>query len=212
MSRFFDQLTELAGLYPINDAFIEALRQRVIRECSKVPVQVHKRMRAERRLELAACEAIVAMWQETYLDAWFPITMRRDWPRAICIIKGNTARISFSIGPETEDGGQEIEPVEFAVVRTPPNIISKALRAFNKRDPKAEREREFAPVGTPDGRPELKLNQPVDQKQAFRAQTAKKPIDSKAVMVAPKSERSTPPPLTERPPTAKPTRRAKLGR
>jgi hypothetical protein len=153
MSRFFEQLTELAGLYPISDTFIEALRQRVIRECSKVPVQVHKRGRAERRLELAACEAIVAMWQETYSDAWFPITLRPNWPRATCIIKGNTARVSFSIGPETDTDGQEIEPVEFPVVRTPPNIISKALKAFNSRDQKAERQKELAPVGTPDGRP-----------------------------------------------------------
>lgn len=152
MSRFFEQLTELSGLYPISDTFIEALRQRVIRECSKVPVQVHKRGRAERRLELAACEAIVAMWQETYSDAWFPITLRPNWPRATCIIKGNTARVSFSIGPETDTDGQEIEPVEFPVVRTPPNIISKALKAFNSRDQKTERAKELAPVGTPDGR------------------------------------------------------------
>lgn len=152
MSRFFEQLTELSGLYPISDTFIEALRQRVIRECSKVPVQVYKRGRAERRLALAACEAIVAMWQETYSDAWFPITLRPDWPRAICIIKGNTARVAFSIGPETDMDGQEIEPVEFPVLRTPPNIISKAMQAFSKRDPKAERPKELAPVGTPDGR------------------------------------------------------------
>jgi len=152
MSRFFEQLTELSGLYPISDTFIEALRQRVVRECSKVPVQVHKRGRAERRLELAACEAIVAMWQETYSDAWFPVTLRPNWPRATCIIKGNTARVAFSIGPETDTDGQEIEPVEFPVVRTPPNIISKAMAAFGKRDPKAERPKELAPVGTPDGR------------------------------------------------------------
>lgn len=164
MSRFFEQLTELAGLYPISDTFIEALRQRVIKECSKVPVQVHKRGRAERRLELAACEAIVAMWQETYTDAWFPVTMRPNWPQATCIIKGNTARVSFSIGPETDTDGQEIEPVEFPIVRTPPNIVSKALQAFNKRDQKAERQKELAPVGTADGRP--KAPAPVSRRPA----------------------------------------------
>ena len=59
MSRFFDQLNELAGRYPFNEAFLEALRQRVIKECSRVPVQVHKRTQAQGRLELAAKEAIV---------------------------------------------------------------------------------------------------------------------------------------------------------
>ena len=41
----------------------------------------------------------------------------------------------------------------------PAGIISKALQAFNKRDLKAERRHEPAPIGTPDGRPELKLKQ-----------------------------------------------------
>ena len=163
MSRFFDQLNELAGRYPFNEAFLEALRQRVIKECSRVPVQVHKRTQAQGRLELAAKEAIVLHFQETFVDAWFPLTMRPGWPQATCIIEGNVAVLEFSIGPETDGdrGGQEIEPVKFNIVRTPPNILSKALQAFNRRDQKAEREKELAPVGTPHGKPELKLTKPL---------------------------------------------------
>ena len=46
-------------------------------------------------------------------------------------------------------------------MRQKPNIISKALQAFNKRDQKAEREKELAPVGTPHGKPELRLSKPL---------------------------------------------------
>lgn len=160
---FFDSLNQLLGQYPINDAFIEGMRERVRKECSKVPVHVHKRAGAQERLQIAAKEAIVAYWQESFSDAWFPITMRPDWPWAHCIIKANKALIEFSIGPETDGhrGGKEIEPVEINVQRAPANIITKALRAFESRDHKAEREAILNPTGTPDGRAELKLSQPV---------------------------------------------------
>ena len=163
MSSFRDNLSELLGRYPYNEAFIEAVRQRVMRECSKVPVHIHKRTQAQNRLELAAREAIVLHFDEAFEDAWFPFTLRNGWPQAHCIIKGNTALIEFSFGPETDGhrGGQEIEPVQFAIMRQKPNIISKALQAFNKRDQKAEREKELAPVGTPDFKPELKLSKPL---------------------------------------------------
>ena len=159
MSSFRENLNDLLGRYPYDEAFIEAIRQRVTRECSKVPVHIHKRTQAQNRLVLAAREAIVLHFDEAFADAWFPFTLRAGWPIANCIIKGNIARVEFSFGPETdgERGGQEIEPVEFPVQRAKPNILTRALRAFEKRDLKAERQKEPAPVGTPDGRAELKL-------------------------------------------------------
>ena len=176
MTSFSDNLSELFGRYPYNEAFIEAVRQRVMRECSKVPVHIHKRTQAQNRLELAAREAIVLHFDEAFEDAWFPFTLRNGWPQAHCIIKGNTALIEFSFGPETDGhrGGQEIEPVEFAVMRQKPNIISKALQAFNKRDQKAEREKELAPVGTPNGKPELKLTKPLPAAKPQRPPEAPK--------------------------------------
>ena len=189
MSRFFDQLNELAGRYPFNEAFLEALRQRVIKECSRVPVQVHKRTQAQGRLELAAKEAIVLHFQETFTDAWFPLTMRPGWPQATCIIEGNVAVLEFSIGPETDGdrGGQEIEPVKFNIVRTPPNILSKALQAFNRRDQKAEREKELAPVGTPHGKPELRLSKPLPaaKAKAPEAPKASRKLPAKATLRKP---------------------------
>lgn len=159
MSGFTDKLSELLGRYPIDEGFIEELRQHVRKECMKVPVQAYNRDAAQRRLEIAAREAIVVFWQGKFEDAWFPITLRPNWPVATCIIEKNEAVVEFSIGPETDGsrGGQEIEPVRFPVVRKPPNIISRAIRAFESRDLKAERAKELNPTGTPDGRPELKL-------------------------------------------------------
>jgi hypothetical protein len=182
MSSFSDNLSELFGRYPYNEAFIEAVRQRVIRECSKVPVHIHKRTQAQNRLELAAREAIVLHFDEAFEDAWFPFTLRPGWPLAHCIIKGNTALIEFSFGPETDGhrGGQEIEPVQFAIMRQKPNILSKALQAFNKRDLKAEREPEPAPIGTPDGRPELKLSKPLSAPRAPAKPTPTQPPKAKA--------------------------------
>ena len=160
---FFDNLNQLLGQYPINESFIEGMRERVRKECSKVPVHVHKRAGAQEVLELAARQAIVAFWQETFVDAWFPVTMRPDWPWAHCIITKNKAVIEFSFGPETDGhrGGKEIEPVEIQVQRAPANIITRTLRRFEERDLKAEREPILPPTGTPDGRPELKLKEPI---------------------------------------------------
>jgi len=172
---FFDNLNQLLGQYPLNDGFMEGLRKRVEAECSKVPVHLHRRAGAQQRLEIAACEAITAHWQESFPDAWFPITMRPDWPWAHCIIRGNKAVIEFSIGPETDGhrGGREIEPVEINVQRAPANIITRTLRRFERRDLKAEREPEPAPTGTADGRPELKLTAPLKQPVTVAATPAR---------------------------------------
>lgn len=189
---FFDNLNQLLGQYPINEGFIEDLRERVRKECSKVPVHVHKRTGAQQRLEIAACEAITAYWQESFPDAWFPITMRPDWPWSHCIIKENKAVIEFSIGPETDGhrGGREIEPVEITVQRAPANILTRALRAFDKRDLKAEREPILPPVGTPDGKPELKLSEPIKAKPAQKPAPPKTDSQTKAKPRLPAKGRS----------------------
>jgi hypothetical protein len=165
VTSFRDNLTALTGRYPITDAFIEELRVFVESFCKLVPVKVYNMHRAERRLEQAACEAIVLFWQDKFgEESWFPVTVHPGWPRANCIIKTKPtpkAVISFQIGPETdgERGGVPIEAIEFAVTLKPPNVFSRMLNR-EKREP------ELAPVGTPDGRPELKLNRPVQRPAA----------------------------------------------
>lgn len=161
-------LRDLTGHYPITDADIEELRKFVSGECQKVPVRVHKAQQAERRLELAAKEAVALWFEFKFPDAWVPFTLRPGWPKANCVIaknpttKAQEATLRFSFGPETESdtGGIDIEAIRFNVQMAPPNLLSRALQMFEKRDLKAERERHTAPLGTPDGRPELKLKQP----------------------------------------------------
>lgn len=177
MSSFRDNLTALAGRYPITDAFIEELREFVKSFCKLVPVRVYNTHRAERRLEQAACEAIVLFWQDKFgEESWFPVTVHPGWPRANCIIKTKptpTAVISFQIGPETdgERGGVPIEAIEFEVTLKPPNVFSRMLN-------RGKRELEMAPTGTPDGRPELKLGRPATPTRAAAA--AQKPTPKPA--------------------------------
>lgn len=182
MASFQDNLSELLGRYPFDEAFIEKIRQRVTRECSKVPVHIHKRTQAQARLELAAREAIVLHFDEAFEDAWFPFTIRRGWPIAHCIIKGNNARIEFSFGPETdgERGGQEIEPVEFAVIRAKPNILTRAARSFFSRDLKAEREVLPAPTGKPD-KSTLVLTTPAPPPKTAQPQRPERPTKARPV-------------------------------
>ena len=91
MNRFMQHLSELAGRHPWDDAFVAAVSDRVRKRCAQVPVHVHKRPQAELRLEEAAREAIVEIFLEEFPDALFPIKVKRDWPRADCIIADDEA-------------------------------------------------------------------------------------------------------------------------
>lgn len=172
VSGFMDMLRDLTGRYPITDADIEDLRKFVSQQCQKAPVHVHKAQQAERRLELAACEAIALWYQGKFPDAWLPVTVRPGWPKATCVIARNPttkayeATLRFSFGPETESdtGGIDIDAVRFNVQMAPPNLLTRAMQAFEKRDLKAEREADLAPIGLPSGKPELPLTQPVKAK------------------------------------------------
>lgn len=186
MSGFSDMLRDLTGRYPITDADIEELRKFVSGECQKAPVHIHKAQQAERRLELAAREAVALWFQHKFPDAWVPFTIRPGWPRANCVIaknattKAHEATLRFSFGPETESdtGGIDIDAIRFNVQMAPPNLLSRALQMFEKRDLKAEREPILPPVGTADGRPELKLKQPVPKQKA----ESKQPTPGKATL------------------------------
>lgn len=153
MNRFLQQLVELSGAHPYDQIFIDKITERITRRCSLVPVQVHKRYQAQERLEQAAKEAIVEVYHEEFPDAWFPIRVKKNWPFANCIIRGNEAFIEFSFSPETDAlaGGIVIEPVKITVQRAP-NILTRAAQAIFKRKPGDDRETELAPVGTPTGK------------------------------------------------------------
>lgn len=195
MSSFkglFQHMSEtLLGRLPWDEALIEQMREEVRTRCSAVPVHVHSRQRAEFKIAEAAKEAIVHVLQREFPNSVRPIVVSRDWPWAECWISDDEALIRFSFSPETDDlmGGVACDPVRIVVQRAPPGLLKRMAEAMWK-----QREPEPAPIGTPDGKPELKLNLRVDQKQAFQPQAAKKPIDRKAVAVSTKSDGPPPSP------------------
>jgi hypothetical protein len=151
MNRFLQHLSELAGRHPFDDQFIAAVSDRVRKRCAQVPVHVHKRPQAELRIEEAAREAIVEVFLEEFPDALFPIKVKRDWPRADCIIADDEAVIRFSFSPETDAlmGGVFIEPVRIVVKRAPPNVFNRAARAILRRAEKPMELKTPAPPAAP---------------------------------------------------------------
>ena len=134
MSGFFQHLSELLGRHPFDDAFIETMRERIREHCSRVPVHVHKRQVAEARLELAAKEAIVSVFQDEFPNAIRPHTVRPDWPYAECWITDDEALIRFSFSPETDSimGGHTLEPVRIVVQRAPPGLMKRLADSMLK--------------------------------------------------------------------------------
>lgn len=169
MSGFFQHLSELLGRHPFDDAFIETMRERIREHCSRVPVHVHKRQVAEARLELAAKEAIVSVFQDEFPNAIRPHTVRPDWPYAECWITDDEALIRYSFSPETDGimGGVTLEPVRLIVQRAPPGLMKRLTDSMLKRRKAAPAE--LPPTGTPDGRPELKLQAPANAKPDHRS-------------------------------------------
>jgi hypothetical protein len=198
----------------MDEAFLANIAERVRTRCQAVPTQAFNRIGAERAIEDAARTAIVEVFLEEFPDAIRPLRVTAKWPFAECWIIEDEAIIKYSFSPETDAlmGGIACDPIRIVVRRSPPGLVKRMVSAFKRA--KAD---EMAPVGTPDGRPELKLTKPGAEKQAFRGQSGEKPIDRKAVTVAPKSAgpppqkaatKPTPSPTT--PPRAAPARKRTL--
>ena len=182
MSGFFQHLSELLGRHPFDDAFIETMRERIREHCSRVPVHVHKRQVAAARLELAAKEAIVSVFQDEFPNAIRPHTVRPDWPYAECWITDDEALIRFSFSPETDSimGGHTLEPVRIVVQRAPPGLMKRLADSMLKQRKQAPAE--LPPTGTPDGRPELKLSRPINKPQPPKTESISKPKPARANM------------------------------
>lgn len=173
MSGFFQHVRELFGQHPFDEVFATRIRESIRENCSKVLVHVHNRQQAEQRLEEAAKEAIVAAFQEEFPHSIRTLVVRPDWPYAECWITDDEALIRYSFSPETDRlmGGIAFEPVRIVVNRAPPGFMRRLIDGMLKQR-KAD---ELAPVGTKDGRPELKLKEPV-----ATAPKAEKPSPLKA--------------------------------
>lgn len=170
MSGFFQHMRELFGQHPFDDVFAANIREAIRENCSKVLVHVHSRQKAEERLEEAAKEAIVKAFQDEFPNSLKPLVVRPDWPYAECWITDDEALIRYSFSPETDAlmGGIAFEPIRIVVNRAPPGLLKRLVSGF-----KAERGKDLAPTGTEDGRPELKLKEPVSAQKPESKQPAK---------------------------------------
>jgi len=73
----------VGGQYLVDDAFIARVKRKVYTRCSQVP-PVYSRNKLARRLEQAACEAVVEAYAETFPGRTFRVS--RSWPLASCIV------------------------------------------------------------------------------------------------------------------------------
>jgi hypothetical protein len=178
----FQHMSEtLLGRLPWDEALIDQMREEIRTRCSAVPVHVHSRQRAEFKIAEAAKEAVVHVLQKEFPNSIRPIVVSRDWPWAECWISDDEALIRFSFSPETDDlmGGVACEPVRIVVTRAPPGLMKRMTDAMLKR-----REPDLAPVGTPHGKPELKLNKPLPaaKPKAPEAPKASRKLPAKATL------------------------------
>ena len=176
MSGFIQHMRELFGQHPFDEVFAANIREAIRENCSKVLVHVHSRQKAEERLEEAAKEAIVKAFQDEFPNSIKPLVVRPDWPYAECWITDDEALIRYSFSPETDQlmGGIAFEPIRIVVNRAPPGLVRRLIAGMRK-DRKTP---EPAPIGTPDSRPELKLETPVPKAKP----DSKQPTPGKATL------------------------------
>lgn len=84
----------VGGQYLVDDAFIARVKRKVYTRCSQVP-PVYSRNKLARRLEQAACEAVVEAYAETFPGRAFRVS--RSWPLASCIIDFDSGEQPYAL-------------------------------------------------------------------------------------------------------------------
>ena len=115
---------EPLGVYKVNDFVVDKIRLAVIAACKQCSVAGLSREKAQHHLSEVARHAIAAKFAEIYKGRAFKVTP--SWPRATCIISGNTAVMELWIGHDYMDDGEGIKPVNIDVNRAPTKTLSKA--------------------------------------------------------------------------------------
>jgi len=141
-------LAALHERHPWDDQFAAEIEAKIRARCSAVPCHVHKPDQAELALEQAVREAIVECYLVEYEEAWFPITVRKNWPIADAIIEGDEAFIRFSVSPEVDAllGGNQRPRLRVKIRPAPPNIYQKAAGTIGRmlrREPQVRPELEL---------------------------------------------------------------------
>jgi hypothetical protein len=84
----------VGGQYLVDDAFIARVKRKVYTRCTQVP-PVYSRNKLARRLEQAACEAVVEAYAETFPGRAFRVS--RSWPLASCIIDFDSGEQPYAL-------------------------------------------------------------------------------------------------------------------
>lgn len=155
MKGLLQHLRELGGTHPLDQLFLDRIADRIRERCQAVPTHAHSRIGAEHAIEAAAKAAIVEVFQEEFPNAIKPLVVTKKWPFAECWIVEDEALIKYSFSPETDHlmGGIACDPIRIVIHRAPRSLMQRLKDDLLRR----KQNPELAPVGTPDGRPELKL-------------------------------------------------------
>lgn len=141
----------VSGQYLIDEAFVARVKRKVYARCSQVP-PVYSRNKLARRLEQAACEAVVEAYAETFPERTFRVT--RSWPLAACIIDTDSgdqpyALIEPWLGVDWRDDGVGAVRVPITM-RVAPTLGERAKNAAKAVLPtKAKAKAEAAPSARP---------------------------------------------------------------
>jgi len=119
--RLHPLIERLLGLIELPDGLIDDVLTRVRTRCANEDLAGLSRPKAQARLELAACEAILATFQDYHPRK--ALKAKKTWPWAHVVLIGNRATIELWIGHDyaDEDG---LEPFDMVVHRP----AKKALR------------------------------------------------------------------------------------
>lgn len=122
----------IGGQYLVDDAFAARVKRKIYTRCSQVP-QVYSRNKLARRMEQAACEAVVEAYTETFPGRRFRVS--HSWPLASCIIDTDSgeqpyALIEAWLGHDWEDDGLGAVrvPITSTVAPTMGERVQKALK------------------------------------------------------------------------------------
>ena len=122
LSRFLHGIGELAGVYMVDaKAFNQKVRLRIHQRCEGIS-RVYSRQQYKKRLEIAACEAIAEIFQETYTGKVFKVSAH--WPRATVVIDDHDgiALIEPWIGIDADDDGLDV--IKIAIPAPPGSVFA----------------------------------------------------------------------------------------
>jgi hypothetical protein len=133
-------MQEIVGAqYLVDDAFVQRVKRKIYSRCTQVPL-VYSRNKLARRLEQAACEAVVEAYAEAFPERRFRVS--RSWPLASCIIDADSgdqpyALVEAWLGVDWSDEG--IGAVRVPIpTKVTPTLVERVKKTVSPARPKAD--------------------------------------------------------------------------